>query len=241
MDSFKEFFERLSLLGGQKATSGETIIFGSTDDEMTSSDEIYVDLSCNGVTSEYFDKVETSASLLYAFYETHIANTPVHNALYENALLYKRRTYDDLKLCLLIDVVRCYEGLNHSTSLNSKEGLSLLVLLTKAYMPDFLLTFEGLSSIPERVINLDSLVPYISQCSDEINFARGTSVVSELLQKARPNSDELYREILYRFCENISEVDGEISLSEKEWLMTLLRLDDDDISNDINIDSIFTR
>ena len=39
------------------------------------------------------------------------------------------------------------------------------------------------------------------------------------------------------FFEAVSEVDGVISQSEKEYLMTLLHLDDDDVSNDIDIET----
>ena len=44
---------------------------------------------------------------------------------------------------------------------------------------------------------------------------------------------------MYYLFEAVSQVDGIISQSEREYLMTLLNLDDEDVSNDINIESIF--
>lgn len=204
-------------------------------------DDITVDISYSGVTPEYFEKVDNASNWLMQFYEHKVATTPVHNALYDQALLYKRRTYDDLKLCLLIDVLRCYDGLNHPTSLNSRERLGLLLLLVKMYKPNMILTYEDLTAVPDTIINMDALITYASGCSDEINFPKDTIIISSLLQQADKKADMLYRTLMYRFCEAISEADGVISRSEKEWLMTILRLDDDDVSNDIVIDSIFTR
>lgn len=233
MDSFKAFFEQLELLSTEVQVKTES-------DESINNDEITVDISFNGTTCDYFKKIDMTSSLLISFYERYIATTAVHNALYNNVMLYKRRTFDDLKLCLMIDVIRCYDGLNHSTSLITKEGLGLLLILVKIYIPGVILNFEDLSAVPESIINLDGLIPYISACSDEIGIPSDQSIISTLLQQVSPKSDKLFRGLFYRFCEAIAEADGEISISEKEWLMAILHLDDDDVSNDINIDSIFS-
>ena len=84
-------------------------------------------------------------------------------------------------------------------------------------------------------------MPYISNCSDQIDIPIEDSVISVLLQDVHPKADKTYRIAMYALFEAISEVDGVISLSEREYLMSLLRLDDDDVTNDIVIDSIFTR
>ena len=241
MDSFKEFYERLEMLKAAEQPEETVVTDEYGNKKIRYEEELTVDLSYSGVTPEYFEKVDNASSWLISFYNRHVAITSVHNALYDNTLLYKRRTYDDLKLCLMIDVIRCYQGLNHSTSLNSKEGLGLLILLIKMFKPSYILTYEGLPAIPESIINLDSLVPYVCACSDEINIPSDKSIISTLLQQVKPKEDKLYREIIYRFCEAISEADGEISISEREWLMCILHLDDDDISNDIKINSIFNR
>ena len=84
-------------------------------------------------------------------------------------------------------------------------------------------------------------MPYISACSDEVGIPQNESIVSTLMLEGHPKHERAYRICLYQLCEAISEVDGIISLSEREYLMTLLHLDDDDVSNDIIIDSIFTK
>lgn len=234
MESFKNFFECLENVQ-DTFIRGHFYLEGEDDPQ----EETTVDIFSNGVTEEYFENVDRITNLLMQFYEYRIATTPVHNALYDQAMLNKRRNYDDLKLCMLIDVLRCYEGLNHPMSLDSKEGLGLLLLLVKMYSQGTLIAYENLSKISTAVINMDALIPYAFAASSEINFPENSIIVSSLLQQVNAGLDVTYRTLLYRFCEAVSQADGEISRAEKEWLMTILRLDDEDTSNDINIDSIF--
>ncbi len=111
------------------------------------------------------------------------------------------------------------------------------MLLVKLFRPDYFITYDGLASIPTDIINLDGIVPYVSACSEQIDTSKEERVISSLLQEAHPKADRTYRICLYYLFEAVSEVDGVISQSEKEYLMTLLHLDDDDVSNDIDIET----
>ena len=239
MDSFKKYYERLEIL---KVKENQVRSSDIISEDFIASNRICVDLSNNGVTREYFEKIDNATTQLLEFYHDNIERSSTHALLYSYIpQKYKRRDYGDLKLCFLIDIIRCYEGLNHPTNLSTPEGVALLLLLTKAYYPSFFFNFESLSEIPEAVINLDAIIPYIGACSDEVGYAEDVIFVSKLLHEINPKADILYRQLIYRFCEAVSEVDSVISINEKEWLMGVLRLDDDDTSNDIVIDSIFTR
>ena len=231
MDCFTDFYERLEILTTPEEPeldeNGEPIV-----------DEFSSDLSY-GISEEYFDKVDQASSLLLNFYEKYIADTRMHVALHERINTRRRKNYDDLKLLLMVDIVRAYEGLDHSTRLNCPEGIALLLLLVKFFRPEFFVTFQGLKTIPTDIINLDGIVPYISACSDEIDIPKEESIISLLLQEVHPKADRTYRMCMYYLFEAVSQVDGIISQSEREYLMTLLNLDDEDVSNDINIESIF--
>ena len=233
MDSFTDFYERLALLTTPQEPeldeNGEPIV-----DEFTS------DLSY-GITVDYFDKVDQASSMLLSFFDKHIADTHMHVALHERINTRRRKNYDDLKLILMVDIIRAYEGLDHSTRLNNPEGIALLLLLVKFFRPDYFISLQGLQTIPSDIINLDGIVPYISACSDEIDIPKEESIVSTLLQEVHPKADRTYRMCLYYLFEAVSQVDGVISQSEREYLMTLLNLDDEDVSNDINIESIFNQ
>ena len=233
MDCFNEFYERLEALTQPPVVED--------DDELEIIDDSFKSDLSVGIDEKYFDKIDQASSMILSFYERYIADTRMHVALHERVNTRRRKNYDDLKLMLMVDVIRAYEGLNHSTRLNCPEGIALLMLLVKFFRPDYFISYQGLKEIPEDIINLDGLVPYISDCSEQIDIPLEESVISNLLQDAHPNADKTYRSAMYRLFEAISEVDGVISLSEREYLMTLLRLDDDDVTNDINIDSIFTR
>ena len=234
MDCFTDFYERLEMLTAipepELDEEGNPIIV----------EDFTTDLS-NGISVEYFDKVDHASTMLRDFYEKYIADPRMHQALHELVNTRHRKNYDDLKLMLMIDVIRAYEGLDHSTRLNSPEGIALLLLLVKLFKPDYFIPYEGLKAIPTDIINLDGILPYVAVCSEEVEFTDESIVVSALLQNVHPKADRTYRICLYHLFEAIAEVDGVISQSEREYLMTLLRLDDDDVSNDIIIDSIFTR
>ena len=233
MECFTEFYELLETLA-QPPVIAE-------DDEQGYHDDVFMSDLSEGIEESYFEKIDQATSMLLSFYERYIADTRMHIALHERVNTRRRKNYDDLKLMLMIDVVRAYEGLNHSTRLNRPEGVALLLLLVKFFRPDYLISYQGLKAIPTDIINLDGLVPYISNCSDQIDIPMEESVISILLRDAHPKADKSYRITMYALFEAISEVDGVISRSEREYLMTLLRLDDDDVTNDIVIDSIFTR
>lgn len=233
MECFTEFYELLESLT-QPPVIEEDSEQGIIDDDFKS------DLSTD-IEEKYFDKIDQASSMVVSFYERYIADTRMHVALHERVNTRRRKDYNDLKLMLMVDVVRAYEGLNHSTRLNCPEGIALLLLLVKFFRPDYFISYQGLKAIPTDIINLDGLVPYISNCSDQIDIPMEESVISILLQDAHPKADKTYRIAMYALFEAISEVDGVISLSEREYLMSLLRLDDGDVTNDIVIDSIFTR
>lgn len=234
MDCFTDFYERLEAL--------TTIPEPELDEEGNPIEEedFKSDLSF-GISEEYFEKVDHASTTLVNFYERYVADSVMHFALHSRINTRRRKNYDDLKLMVMVDVVRAYEGLDHSTRLNCPEGIALLLLLVKLFRPDYFISYEGLKEIPTDIINLDGIVPYISAVSDMIDIPTEESVISELLLEAHPKHERSYRICLYHLFEAVSEADGVISLSEREYLMTLLHLDDDDVSNDINIDSIFSR
>lgn len=204
-------------------------------------DAVTSDLTSSGVTREYFNKIDERCNNLLDFFQEKVTKQDVRDALQGIVTMEGYQDDEDLMLCLLMDFVHCFEGLDHRTSLNSREGLALLNVIAKVYRPDYYMSFEELSEIPQFIINLDSMVSYIGGCIEETDVMKNQSIVSVLLQIVNPEADKEYRILLYKLCEAISEADGVISISEREFLMNVLRLDDDDVTNDIITDSIFNR
>ena len=233
MDCFNEFYERLEDL------THSTV--AGADDELGAFENSFKSDLSTGIERDYFDKIDHASTAILSFYDRYIADTRTHMVLHQHVDTHRRRNYDDLKLMLMVDVIRAYDGLNHSTRLNCPEGIALLMLLVKFFRQDYFISYEGLKEIPTDIINLDGLVPYISNVSDQIDIPMDESVISILLLEAYPMADKTYRSAMYALFEAISEVDGVISQSEREYLMTLLHLDDDDVTNDIDIDSFFSR
>lgn len=225
MNAYIDYFEKLNMIINQNYDLND----------------ITVDLTSSGITREYYAKIDERSDDILDFFQKNIANQVVRDALKDIANIEGYRNDDDLMLCLLMDIVHCFDGLDHPTRLSTCEGIALLNVMEKVYRPDYYMSFEELSEVPSFIINLDAMVTYIAACIEATDIVKSQSIVSALLQKVNPEADKEYRILLYRFCEAISDVDGIISIPEREFLMNILRLDDNDTTTDIHTDSIFTR
>ncbi len=183
------------------------------------------------ITEDYFLKVNRAIELLLRFYDSKLVNTNIRNAV---AYRINHNHADNVKLCLLIDVLRCYDGLNHPTTFTTPEGIALMVLLDKIIGENKIMGYDQLSMVDSATLSLIDLVPYLSECSEQLG-SKYSLYLPTIFEKKAPDMEHLYRRILYNLCKTIAEVDGEISLSEQEWLNEIALLNDDDPNNDVDL------
>ena len=186
------------------------------------------------IAKDYFIKVSRAVELLLRFYEAKLANAMIRNAV---AYRLNHNHADNVKFCLLIDVLRCYDGLNHPTTFTTPEGIALMVFLDKIIGENIIMTYEQLSAVDSATLSLIDLVPYLSECSEQLG-SRYSLYLPTIFEKKAPDMEKLYRRILYNLCKTIAEVDGEISAAEEEWLNEIALLNDDDPDNDIDISGL---
>jgi hypothetical protein len=216
MDKFNELYDQYALYK-EKANEEEL--------------DFTTDLLRYGITEDYYHKVEKATELMNRFYDTKLANSTIRSAVE-----YRLNDYhaENLKFCLLIDVLRCYDGLNHPTTFTTPEGIALLMLLDKIIGNKDIMSYRQLEAVSPATLSLIDLVPYICECSEQLG-SRYSLFLSGIFEKKAPAVDSLYRRLMYKFCKAIAEVDGEISVSEEEWLREIALLNDDDSNNDIDI------
>ena len=216
MDKFNELYDQYALYK-EKANEEEL--------------DFTTDLLRYGITEDYYHKVEKATELMNRFYDTKLANSTIRSAVE-----YRLNDYhaENLKFCLLIDVSRCYDGLNHPTTFTTPEGIALLMLLDKIIGNKDIMSYRQLEAVSPATLSLIDLVPYICECSEQLG-SRYSLFLSGIFEKKAPAVDSLYRRLMYKFCKAIAEVDGEISVSEEEWLREIALLNDDDSNNDIDI------
>lgn len=216
MDKFNELYDQYALYK-EKANEEEL--------------DFTTDLLRYGITEDYYHKVEKATELMNSFYDTKLANSTIRSAVE-----YRLNDYhaENLKFCLLIDVLRCYDGLNHPTTFTTPEGIALLMLLDKIIGNKDIMSYRQLEAVSPATLSLIDLVPYICECSEQLG-SRYSLFLSGIFEKKAPAVDSLYRRLMYKFCKAIAEVDGEISVSEEEWLREIALLNDDDSNNDIDI------
>ena len=193
-----------------------------------------VDLSQNGVTESYFGNVSDAAQAITDFYKEYLSLPDISKQI---STKYSFDSESDVKLALIIDVLRCYDALGHSTSFNTPEGIAIMIFLGKIYEVERIYSFKDLSDIDFGTVSLIDIIPYIDQCSQEIGNTN-TLLISSVLESTDPDADILYRQLLYKLCKSIASVDGNLAIEEKEWLEEIARLDDDDLTNDIDVNDI---
>lgn len=186
------------------------------------------------ITEDYFLKVSRAVELLHRFYEAKLANSTIRNAV---AYRVNHNHTDNVKFCLLIDVLRCYDGLSHPTTFTTPEGIALMVLLDKLIGESKIMAYDQLSAVDPVTLSLIDLVPYLSECSEQLG-SKYSLYLPTLFEKKAPDMEQLYRRILYNLCKTIAEVDSEITAAEEEWLNEIALLNDDDPNNDIDISGL---
>lgn len=220
MESFKYFYDQLSSI---KSVFQENM-----------EDRQCTDLTKYDITEKYFCNINKAADNICDFANNYLISDEFRGIL---QTIIDNDNDDNVKLCILVDVMRCFDGMDHPTSFTTPEGIALLVLLNKFFGERIIESFEDLQEIDSGTLSLTNLLPYISECSYEIGN-RSNLFISTVLEDIDYHLDYNYRLSIFNLCKNIAEVDGIIEQSEKEWLEEIARLDDDDITNDIEVDNI---
>lgn len=219
MDKFSQLYDQYALY---------TEKLGEEDSDFTTN------LLQYDIKEDYFLKVSKATELLLRFYKSKLANTTIRNAV---AYRLNHNHSENVKFCLLIDVLRCYDGLNHPTTFTTPEGVALLLLLDKIIGNNSIITYRQLKSVNTTSLSLIDLVPYLNECSEQLGSCYSLYLPT-IFEKKAPELERLYRRILYNICKTIAEVDGEISVAEEEWLNEIALLNDDNPDNDIDINGL---
>ena len=196
-----------------------------------SSSDFATNLLQYDITQDYYNQVDKAAGLLKNFYDKYLKGSNIEEPINER---FQSRRVENVKFVLLIDVLRCYDGLDHPSSFTTPEGIALMILLGKILCVGEIQSYEQLESVSSATLSLIDIIPYISECSEDLGN-RYSLFMSRMIEKKSPDIDRLYRMLLYNLCKKIAEVDGKISFSEKEWLNEIALLNDDDPNNDIDI------
>ena len=109
-----------------------------------------------------------------------------------------------------------------------------MVMLDKIVGERTITSYATVGKVDSATLSLIDLVPYINECSVQLG-AKYSLYLPTIFENNAPDMEKLYRHILYNLCKTIAEVDGEISIAEKEWLNEIALLNDDDPNNDIDI------
>ncbi len=173
--------------------------------------DLETDLLQYNITEEYFVKVSKSIELLLKFYHGKLDNSTFHGML--DRRINHKNAYN-VKFCLLIDILRCYDGLNHATTFITPEGIALMVLLDRLIGQNKIMAYGNLGEVGAATLSLIDLVPYLNECSEQLGSIYSLFLPT-ILERKSEETERLYRQLLYSLCRTIAEVDNELSPVEE--------------------------
>lgn len=201
-----------------------------------------------GISETYFNMINNSVERIIDLYD-HLKNDiSFQTIMAENIKLNivlngvsGTNLSEQVRTLFWADVIKCYAELGHPIDLNKKEGLGLLLFMSRTM---------GLSSIDYSRLNLlsdnlkksaETFIHEIKTGIASINLPANKFVISEILGEYDTELQKKYFVLLYRFASITAKTDSAVSDTESRWLGELLKL----ISNDIspitinNVDSMF--
>ena len=150
------------------------------------------DLLQYGITEDYYRKVDEATELLFTFYNARLDNATIHNAL---SYRLNDNHAGNVKMCLLIDVLKCYDGLSHPSTFTTPEGTALLLLLDKILGNREIKSYAHLGAVSSPTLSLIDIIPYVSECSEGLG-TNYSLYLPTILQKKSPRDEHLYRRLI---------------------------------------------
>lgn len=92
------------------------------------SNELRIDILQYGITKVYYENIDKATGLLQNFYDKYLMIDKIRNTVCERL---SDNHPENVKFCILIDIMRCYDGLGHPTSFTTPEGIALMILISK--------------------------------------------------------------------------------------------------------------
>lgn len=183
------------------------------------------------ISEEDFKRYKKAIELLVVYCDKYLINKKIFDSV---SSVFQNENGNNVKLSVLIDIIRCYDGLNHPTSFNSAEGIALMMFVGDYFSIESINSYNELKHTSEIAVSLIDLIPCVCEFSAKIGDCYNLFLAPIIDQYNRENA-KMYRILLYNFSKRVAEIDSKISESEDDWLKEILLLNDDDTSNDIVI------
>ena len=109
-----------------------------------------------GIALEYYDQVDKAVEDMKIFYEKCLKRSYIEDAINEQ---FECNRAENVKFGLLIDIIRCYDGLDHPTSFTTPEGIALMILLGKVLGVGEIQSYEQLKSVDSATLSIIDIIP----------------------------------------------------------------------------------
>ena len=124
---------------------------------------------------------------------------------------------------IMIDALRCFEGLGTPVSLDTKEGFALIALTWSLMSNEEMPKYEDLWKFYELASGTAGFIQSVKHFADEA-YAKDTLALPDVLAKFDYDLRDKYFVLLFRWASIVANVDGTLTEQEKSWLARLTSL-----------------
>jgi AAA+ superfamily predicted ATPase len=185
------------------------------------------------ITESYFNMINNSVERIIDFYnllkEEHSFQSVMKENVRFNIIMNGTEVTNASEQILSLfwaDVIKCYMELGHPIDLNKKEGLGLLLFMSRTMGLDTV-RYTHLAVFSDNLIK--STKDFINQIKvgiDSLTIPKNKFVISEILGEYDVELQKKYFVLLYRFSSITAKADSTVTEVEQKWLSELLKLSD---------------
>ena len=183
----------------------------------------------NTITEEYYDLVTKAAEDVYNDYERVLKlckNDPsldikdVNLTLDESLIM---NANEKIRLLFILDIIRCYKGLEHNIDLDSKDGFGLFYFTALVTGCSPKKPYADLSTIKaEYMAEVERLTKTVMPNVDAASIPHEMFLISKLLASKDTKLHRKFLVDIYRFSSIIAKADNTVTDEEANWLSSIL-------------------
>ena len=137
---------------------------------------------------------------------------------------------DKIHFYMLMDILNCYNGLEHPVELDKKEGLALLLYAVLHFNNgEIELDYSKLDMLKAKCT--DYIEDYLIQLNDSLKELNAPFCIELCLKEYDSQLHDKYIVLMYRYASLIAKADGKVSETEVNWLNMIMNMKIGDNTN----------
>ena len=176
-----------------------------------------------GISEDYYSEVLTVCEKIVAYRDSLCLSDSAIEVI-SNAYDWPDNNHEEhISHLIIIDALRCFEGMGVTVALDTREGLGFMTLIWGLLSGAGLPPYEHLDKYYQMAPMTTDLIQSEKSFADE-NYPHGRLVLPDILKSCDSNFRDKYLVLLYRWASIVAHADGSLTEKEKQWLAELVRI-----------------